>query len=89
MLGMFTATSPNIRLHLKTISSFHCLEAGHLTFGQVFGQGLHVVRSVLPGGVGAQMSPHRLHLLLQGRLRVLLGSLSGEKKDFKGTLLGA
>lgn len=55
-------------------------QAGRLTFGQVFGEGLHVVSSVLPGGVGAQVSTHRLHLLLQGCLRVLLGSLRGREE---------
>lgn len=53
-----------------------------LTFRQVFGQGLHIVCSVLPGGVGAQVSTHRLHLLLKGCLWVLLGSLQRRQKTF-------
>lgn len=54
---------------------FHWPLAHHLTFRKVFSQGLHVVGSVLSGGVGAQVSTHRLHLLLQGHLSVLLGAL--------------
>jgi len=50
---------------------------GQLTFGQVFGERLHVVCSVLPRGISVQVSTHRLNLLLQGSLGVILGSLGG------------
>lgn len=45
------------------------------TFRQIFGKGLHVICCMLTGRVSTQMSPHRLHLLLQGCLRILLCSL--------------
>jgi len=51
------------------------LDEGVLTFGQVLSQGLHVEGAVLPGGVRTQLSSHGLHLLLQGRLRILPGPL--------------
>lgn len=53
-----------------TIGSCFCC-----TFGKVFRKGLHVVCSVLSGGIGTQVSSHRLHLLLQSQLGMLLGSL--------------
>lgn len=59
-----------IRLELVVLLSTH-----RRTFGEVFRKGLHVVRSVLSRGIGTQVSSHRLHLLLQSQLRVLLGSL--------------
>lgn len=58
--------------------------SGWLTFGQVFGQGLHVVGSVLPGSVCTQVSTHGLHLLLQGHLGVRLCPLGKRNKGKKG-----
>lgn len=58
--------------------------SGWLTFGQVFGQGLHVVGSVLPGSVCTQVSTHGLHLLLQGHLGVLLCPLGKRNQGKRG-----
>lgn len=59
------------------------LSAHHRTFGKVFRKGLHVVRSVLSRAVGTQVSSHRLHLLLQSQLGVLLGSLVEASREMK------
>lgn len=72
MLITITSQTLSVKFHHSFL--YHKTK-GSLTFGQVFGQRLHVVRSVFPGGVGTQVSTHGLHLLLQRCLRVFLGSL--------------